>query len=332
MPGMLDSLRKGIVECGLTGTRVLVAVSGGADSVALLRGLAVLRHEFSLVLRAAHLDHQLREGSPEDARWVGALCEQHGIPLVLRSADIRADAQRTGEGLEESARRLRYEFLEQAAADHQCSRVALAHTGDDQVETVLHHILRGTGMAGLRGMRAARSLSSGVLLVRPMLGISRAEVEAYLRELRQEFRSDESNLSTSFTRNRIRHVLLPLLREQFNPQVEDAVGRLSRQAAEIDDHLRGLASALLRDALLDAGPTTARLNCDVLAKQPRHLIRESLSLLWEQQTWPRQRLGFAELDRLAGLVLETGAATLPGGIRAARRGRLLVLERSGNPR
>jgi tRNA(Ile)-lysidine synthase len=153
---------------------------------------------------------------------------------------------------------------------------------------------------------------------------------AYLAELPQDFRDDEMNADESLTRGRIRHALLPLLEREYNPQVRAALERLGQQACDVQETIEVLASRVVEQACEQRDATSCRLNCDVLADAPRHLLRECLALVWKQMDWPRQRMGFAEWERLAALVCADGAATLPGHIEARRRGRLLVLQRAAN--
>ena len=310
------------------GAHILLAVSGGPDSVALLLGLREVREACELTLSAAHLNHHLRgQESDEDADWVAELCRRLGLPLVVGDKDVARIAKSRGRGLEETARRERYRFLEEIASQRGCTHIAVAHTADDQVETILHHILRGTGIAGLRGMPSRRLLASEIELIRPLLEISREDVEKYLAEQGQQTRHDSSNTDPAFTRNRIRRLLLPLLRREFNLQAEDALLRLGKQATEIQELLEILARRLLQRAVRDRAGSICRLSCRELATEPRHLIRECLRLLWSEQGWPRKSMGTVEWDRLAGLVCDEGTATLPGDIQACRRGDLLILRR-----
>ncbi|MBM4076608.1 MAG: tRNA lysidine(34) synthetase TilS, partial [Planctomycetes bacterium] len=147
---------RGLSECLGQSRRVLVAVSGGADSVALLRGMLAVRNDFSLELIVGHFNHKLRgEASDRDARWVSKIAETYSLPFVIQSADentLHLDQS----GLEESARNVRYSFLQQKAIENKCDAIAMAHTADDQIETILHHVFRGTGIAGLRGIPKIR--------------------------------------------------------------------------------------------------------------------------------------------------------------------------------
>jgi len=335
------------VESGLAvevaNRHVLAAVSGGADSVALLRALDRLRKKLNFKLSAAHLDHGLRgEFSSGDARFVERLCRGIGVPLVVESVSVPARVAETGETVEEAARICRYAFLRRTAVERDCEFVAVAHTADDQIETILHHILRGTGLSGLRGMPAVRELemqktaddaahsSSVVFLIRPLLAVRRDDVEDYLRDLSQEFRRDVSNSDVQFTRNRIRGTLLPMLRREFNPRVEEALLRLGGQAGETAELVEQLAADLLEESLLEARGGICRLDRSPLRETAPLLVRTALMLLWKRMKWPRQRMGFAEWERTAELVRAGGAASLPEGIDARTRGEMLVVRRMEN--
>ncbi|TWU07229.1 tRNA(Ile)-lysidine synthase [Symmachiella macrocystis] len=315
----------------------LLAVSGGADSMALLRGMLDLNQAHSGRLAVAHFNHNLQPAVSDDvARWLQQTCERLDIPFHLGASDVGQLAAESGQGIEESARNARYAFFKQTALDNQFTQVLVAHTRDDQVETILHHLLRGTGVAGLRGMperRALVPLSDGqpeIALLRPMLTVTRAQAVDYLRTVGQDYRDDPSNVDVAFTRNRIRHELLPLLETSFNPNIRDALSKLSQQAGDLQDALEQIVHQQLRGALLDVNADIVRLRWQPLNEQTRHVIRECFAMLWKQQHWPRQRMNFSHYDRLATLLQNGGTANLPGGIVAERRGELVVLRRQSH--
>jgi tRNA(Ile)-lysidine synthase len=323
-------LIRALSELRLQQSSLLLAVSGGADSVALLRGMIAVRSEQKLTLHVAHLNHKLRgAAADEDAAWLNALCGKLQVPATIGETDVAALARESALGIEEAARHARYEFLAQTAAKHKCSHIAVAHTADDQVETVLHHILRGTGLAGLRGMPRQRRLDSGVTLVRPLLDVTRAQVLEYLQTLGQDYREDHTNLDETYTRNRIRRQLLPLLEREFQPDVRQSLLRLAAQAAEAQDAIEALAGAL-REKVVEGKPTETecRLLWQPLVSQPRHLVRELFALIWKERNWPRQNMSFDQWDRLAEIALAGGAATFPGRIDVRRSGKYVVLTRS----
>ena len=229
-------VRVALERSGLApGKLLVVAVSGGPDSLAMLYALHHLRDSLGLRLHGAHLDHGLRgDASNADARFVAETFRRLDIPFTLEEADVLTFRQEHRLSLEEAAREARYAFLSRVAAEQGADATALGHTANDQAETVLMHIIRGTGLAGLRGMEAVTRRTCGgreIILVRPLLGVSRRETADYCRALKLEPRQDESNLSLELTRNRVRMELLPLL-EQHNPAILDALVRLSSTAAQ----------------------------------------------------------------------------------------------------
>ena len=241
-------------EHGLAGKRLLVAVSGGPDSLALLHALYRLRGEYDLTLCGAHLNHRLRGAdSDADAEFAAGAFKLLGIPYTVDGADVAAYRGRHRLSLEDAARRVRYAFLADACVKHDAHAIALGHTADDQAETVLMHIIRGSGLDGLRGMRTLDRRAIGgkpATLFRPMLHVSRAQTQAYCDALSLTPRIDASNSSPEFLRNRIRMELLPLM-EQFNPSVREALTRLARNATQDSDYLRARAAELWNDVTGD---------------------------------------------------------------------------------
>jgi tRNA(Ile)-lysidine synthase len=219
----------------LAGSRLLVAVSGGPDSVALLHFLR--RQPYSLVI--GHVDHHLRKGSARDARFVERLAHLWDIPCRVKHANVPRYAKKHHLGLEEAARNVRYQALADMAKQAHCSAIVTAHTADDQSETVLMNFLRGAGPTGLSGMATQRELNHGShrVLVRPFLGVRRKHLMAYLRTIAQAFREDPTNASLKFTRNRIRLAALPYL-EKHHPGLRERLAQVAdifRQEEEFWD-------------------------------------------------------------------------------------------------
>ncbi|MDB5387855.1 MAG: tilS [Planctomycetaceae bacterium] len=322
----VSALKIGCEACRTRGSRILVAVSGGADSVALLRGLTALRESLELEIHVGHLNHLLRgDASDADADWVLTLSRNLGLPCHLGTRSVLSMAELGKQGLEGAARMARRQFLAQVARENECTQIAVAHTSDDQVETILHHIIRGTGFAGLAGMQPL-DFGSPVPFVRPMLAINRQQVESFLAILGQDFRTDMTNQDTDLTRNRIRHELLPTLEREYNPQVRQALLRLGQQARDVHSDERDLSEQLLSESLLESSPQLCRLLCEPFQNQPPHRIRECFVGLWKKQNWPRQQMGFRDWNRLVELLQQPeGAMDLPGRIHVRRRGGLLVI-------
>lgn len=313
---------------------VLLAVSGGADSVALLRAFHALTESNTEQHLVAHFNHGLRPpDSDKDELFVAELSESLGLRFVVDRTDAKAMSSCSRDGLEATARRLRYEFFEDVANRHGCQFVATAHTADDQVETVLHRILRGTGIGGLAGIPPARPLGSTVQVIRPLLGFSRAEVLQYLDQLQQSYRHDASNDMLHFTRNRIRHELLPLLREAFNEQIDASVLRLSILAAEVQQVIGQHVEQLQPRCIASLTENRAVLSCDSLRNEPRYVVRELMISVWRSMSWPQQSMGFREWDLLADFAqlpikqLDSRTRMFPGGITAQREDEQLSLTR-----
>ncbi len=240
----LTDARKRLIQtealraCGIRPKdRILVAFSGGADSTALLLSLEELLREGAFsALYAAHLDHGIRgETAEADRLWCESFCRLRGIPFQSERADAPRLAKDAGMTLEEAARALRYDFLERARQRFAADYVAVAHQRDDQAETVLLHLLRGCGTAGLGGMKRRAGT-----IVRPLLDVSRAEVEAYLASRGAAYRVDETNARDFALRNRLRNELLPAMRA-YQPRVSEALCRTAALCAEDEDYLSALA-------------------------------------------------------------------------------------------
>ncbi len=322
---LVDALHQALKALKVASARLLVAVSGGADSVALLRGLHELARPFDLQLMIAHYQHGLRATAEADAVFVQSLGEVLHIPVILGRADA-ADVPLTG--IEAWARNVRYQFLQTTAEQHACPIVMTAHTVDDQVETVLHHLFRGTGLSGLAGIPRERALSERCRLIRPLTSVWRAEIEAYLASVGQQFCLDETNADLQFRRNWLRHQLLPLIRTAY-PEASAAIWRLSQHAAEATETLDSLADSWLNQAIMEAVDELVILDAQVLQDCPDFLLRTVLVRLWTRQNWPRQGMTAESWEQAAHVVRGTVRAThCPGG-GEVRRDRDRVAMRGG---
>jgi tRNA(Ile)-lysidine synthase len=236
------------------GQRIAVAVSGGADSVALLRCLLEQRQPLGIVLSVVHVHHGIRgEEASSDVAFVADLAARYDLPFRLHRADAPAAAATLHETLEEAARNLRYGWFRQLLAAGEADAVATAHTLDDQAETVLHKLLRGAGTEGLSGIHPVVAVNPGSI-VRPFLETTRASIEAWLQHLGQPWREDATNQDLAHTRNRIRHQLLPLLRS-FNPQIATQLSRLAAISGDEEAYWQAELDRLLPSLLLPGRPT-----------------------------------------------------------------------------
>jgi tRNA(Ile)-lysidine synthase len=317
-----DRVEAAVRDLRLAGARLVVAVSGGADSVALLRALAEIRRRYQLELVVGHFNHRWRgPASDRDAEFVAALSRDLRIPFHLGMASTSTSPQAASE---EDARNERYAFLATLAQRESASAIATAHHRDDDIETILFHLIRGTSWRGLSGIPSERRLENGVRLVRPLLSVSRAEVLQWLRGLGQAWQVDDTNHSLDFTRNRIRSVLIPEL-SAINPGFGESLLRLAAQAEEIHTDLTQRAAELLNHATVPTPPRNQTgsaasrrlfvLRRAPLVSAPPLLRREVLALVWRQSGLPLVAMTSEHWDRLARLLEVMGTDNLPGDIR-----------------
>jgi tRNA(Ile)-lysidine synthase len=320
---------------------VLVAVSGGADSVALLRALSALQPNRDR-LSASHVNHRLRAAeSDEDERFVRRLCADLDVSLDIHHADPHEIRHaRKGDGLESACRRLRYEHLIRRAELVGARYIVTAHTANDQSETILHHIIRGTGFAGLTGISPVRIVNQAVSIIRPMIKIDRDNVLGYLRDLGQAYRVDSSNAELSFTRNRIRHVLIPQLEKQFNSQVRRHLIQLGQLAQDVQQEIESRLVVL--DHTVDViSDGEVLIRTSGFAGVSRFLAVEFLIRLWRSRRWKLQSMDYERWRKLADMLCADSANALyrpimmPEGIRVTREPSMLRIERtrlrSGQP-
>ena len=314
-------------RCDWQNRSILLAVSGGADSVALLRGLCCLRHDAVGQISVAHFNHGVRGAeSNADEQFVIELGRQLGMP-VLTGKNLRADNAAVPN--EEDMRAARYEFLRTTAEEIGSRYVVTAHTADDQVETILHRIFRGTGIAGLAGIPRTRPLGDAAVILRPLLHVSHQDVLVYLKAIGQEFREDRTNQDVSYTRNRIRHQLLPLLTEQYNQNIRESILRLGQLAAESQQVTDRLIEPLLEIVGIFDSSDRVRVNCEGWKTSDAAIVRATLVAIWRRQGWPLGDMGFREWERLSDLAVEEDGSPIemPGAVRAHKEGASLVLTR-----
>ena len=300
-------------------TVILAALSGGADSLALFIALHRLADKHGFKLRAAHLDHGLRGAeSDADAAFVEGICSQFSVPLVLDKIDVAGMRARRRLSWEQAARIARYDFLTSVAMETQSSVLALGHTSDDQAETVLLHLLRGTGIRGLRGMlplSSWRAEHGSATLVRPLLNVSRQETEAYCLEHRLTPRLDSSNLEERFTRNRIRRKLMPQL-EEFNPSVKKSLLRLAHTVAQDVAYLDQQAASVW-SSLAVVEQDGVRLDRHAFKALHPSLQAHVLHRAYAQTAGEASGLNMAQIEAMKDLAVKGAGLSLSlhGGVR-----------------
>ncbi len=257
---------------------VLVAVSGGPDSMALARALTHVAPELELRIGLAHLNHGLRgPDADRDQAFVQQFAEVHGLPCFSETRDIKRLAREKGDSLEETGRNARYDFFFRTAADYGYTRIATGHTRDDNAEQVLMALVRGSGSKGLSGIPAKRN----AMIIRPLIDRSRQEIIDFLEALNQAYITDDSNLDPVFLRNRVRNHLIPLLEKDYNPNIRQGLHRLSRilgeEARFLEDHTCRAFDLCIKnkgpDAVFLSIPDLAVLHPALISRVLRHAVR-----------------------------------------------------------
>ena len=253
------------------GDTVIVGLSGGADSVCLLHFLCSIKEQYNIKIIAAHINHNLRgQEAARDESFADKLCRSLNVPFELLSADIRGEAKKSRESTELYARKVRYGFFEELSKKYGGAKIATAHTASDNAETVLFNLARGASVAGLCGIPPVRDN----IIIRPLIEITRDQVELYCEQNCLKFVIDSTNLTDEYTRNKIRHNVIPALKE-INPSLESAVLRLCENAAENKAYLKKQAQKLLQESLIKKNIYSA----DILSQQDNAVLKQAVSLI-----------------------------------------------------
>jgi tRNA(Ile)-lysidine synthase len=322
----IRNVRSTIIRYGMLapGDKVVVGVSGGPDSVALLHVLCVLRDEFGASLHVAHLNHMLRgEAADEEAEYVAAFADRLGLSCTVEAVDVREYAEKARVSIELAARDVRYDFYRRTAVDEGASKVALGHHAGDQAETVLLRLIRGTGMRGLGGIPAVRPLDStcDIMVIRPLLDLTPPEVHSYCHAEQLAYYIDVSNVSPIYLRNKIRHELIPLLEQDYNPRVIRTLSNTAELVQDDEDYLSHKVRGKLGQIAKVALPHNVVICIPGLGKQhiaiQRRIIRQAVfSLAGELDDFE-----FIHVEKVLELA-ETGKTgsriSLPGGLQARR--------------
>ena len=306
-----------------SGERMVVAVSGGLDSMVLLRVLTALG-ELDLALTVAHLDHRLRPESRSDAEFVESASAELGLSCTTGARDVAGFAAKRRQSLEEAARTLRYEFLDRVMRETNSSRIVLGHHADDQAETVLLRLLRGSGTTGLSGMAALREER----YVRPLLSFDRRTLADYAARERIPFREDRSNSDLRFARNRIRHELIPHLESAYNPNIVRTLGRTAQLLRDEDDALNEAAQEALETVVYARSPQIVILAAPLLLRYHIAIQRRVLRELMQGLATPA-RVGFDQIEAALEVARNPSSTMrrLPQNVWAQRAGERFILRR-----
>ena len=242
-----EKVRKTIREFNLIekNDSIVVGVSGGPDSMTLLSILLKLKEEFHLKIYVAHVNHMLRENAIKDEEYVKEFCKKNNIEIFIKKANISEIAQKEKIGLEEAGRNIRYNFFEEVLKNTKSNKIAIAHNLNDKAETIIMNTLRGSGVSGLKGIEAKRKK-----YIRPLIEIERYEIEKYCIENKINPRHDESNDDNTYTRNKIRNIVIPYIKNEFNPNIIKTLNRLSEIIKEEDEYVQSETEKIFKEILL----------------------------------------------------------------------------------
>ena len=308
------------------GDGVVIGVSGGADSVCLLFVLLALREKLNLRLHVVHVNHGIREDAGEDGAYVKALCDANGIPFYLYEKDIPAIAREMGCSEEEAGRRVRYEAFEEVREMEQCQKIAVAHNSNDRAETMLFHLFRGTGLTGLAGIRPVRGQ-----IIRPILCLERTEIEAYLAEKGIAHRHDSTNDTDDYTRNKIRHNILPFAEKEI---VKGSVGNMNRTAdilEETENYIEEQVKKAAESCVRKSEPSSCLYEIHRQKFLQEHgVIQKRLLLQVLKELSPMHKdITATHVEDILSLFTQEGNRSihLPYGIRGSRQYEKVFLER-----
>ena len=328
---ILRTVRETIDSYGMfaPGDAVLVAVSGGADSVALVHLLHALADEYSLNLAVAHLNHGLREAeSDRDAEFVAALAGRFTMPLFLEKKDVPAFQRKWRLSPEEAARRVRYEFFDTVAAQNRYDKIALGHHADDSAELILMNLLRGSGPLGLSGIPPVRNDR----YVRPLIGLKRSEIMDYTTQRKIAFLTDSSNADPAYRRNKIRHHLIPELRKSYNPAIVDSLNRLGDILQAEDQWIAGFIEPVFAECILDRGSNWITMGLPGINAVDlaigRRIIRQAILSVKQDL----RRISFLHVDAVVELAQKTkvcASLDLPEGLRVLKDAETLTIKKVG---
>lgn len=284
------------------GQRVIIGVSGGPDSMALLHILKELRECLDISLAAAHLNHQIRPEAEAEEAYVKMICQEWQVPCYVRQADVLELAARSKKTVEEAGRDARYQFFSDLLTELPAHRIATAHHQDDVAETVLLHLIRGTGIKGLRGIMPV----SGAI-IRPLLGVDRTAVLEYLEQNHISYCTDQSNYDTGYLRNRIRLQLIPLLREQYNPRISESLNQLALIARGENQVLEEACRTWWPQVVEDEKEDLISLDYPALSAllpgMQRRIIMQALSRLAGESGW-----GMEDINMVMDLAARKGSS------------------------
>lgn len=254
------------------GDSVIVGVSGGPDSMTLLTLLLELKEEYNLQIYVAHVNHMIRENAIKDEEYVKKFCDKNNIKLFIKRENIIEKSKQDKKGLEETGREVRYNFFEEVSKNTNSNKIAIAHNLNDKIETIIMNLTRGTGISGLKGIEPKREK-----YIRPLIEIERSEIEKYCEEKKLNPRIDESNQDNTYTRNKIRNIVIPYIKKELNTNIINNLNRLSEIVKENEEYLEKITTEAYKGILLEKQEKIIRFDTKKFIKQEK-IIQKKLIL------------------------------------------------------
>ena len=247
------------------GDKIVLGVSGGPDSISMLNILNEIKDEFDFKIYVAHINHLIREEAIDDEKFVENYCKKNDIPFFCKRAEVQKIAETQKIGTEEAGRNVRYEFFEEVCSKVGANKIAIAHNKNDKIETIIMHLLRGSGLSGLKGMQPIRDNK----YIRPLIECERNEIEQYCEENKLEPRIDKTNFENEYTRNKIRNIVIPYIKNEFNPNIIEIIDRLSQVATDESNYIDNQAQNIYKKILVEKKEKEIILNWKEFNKQEK---------------------------------------------------------------
>lgn len=242
---VLDTIQKyNLIQAG---DKIVLGVSGGPDSISMLNILNEIKDELNFEIYVAHINHMIREEAEDDEKYVQKYCEKNNIQFLVKKVDVRQIANAEKKGTEETGRKIRYGFFEEVMQKVGANKIAIAHNKNDKIETIIMNLLRGSGISGLKGIEPIRDNK----YIRPLIECERQEIEQYCEDNRLNPRIDKTNFENDYTRNKIRNIVIPYIKKEFNPNIIETIDRLSQVATEESDYVDKQANKIYQDLLIE---------------------------------------------------------------------------------
>lgn len=258
--------------------KIVLGVSGGPDSISMLNILNEIKEELNFEIYVAHINHMIREEAEDDEKYVQKYCEKNNIQFFSQRIDVKQVANNMKTGTEEAGRKIRYDFFEEVMQNVGANKIAIAHNKNDKIETIIMNLLRGSGASGLKGIEPIRDNK----YIRPLIECERQEIEQYCEENNLNPRIDKTNFENDYTRNKIRNIIIPYIKKEFNPNIIETINRLSQVATEESDYIDRQTSKIYQDLLIERNQNQIVLKLKEFNEQEK-VIKSRIILLATKQ-------------------------------------------------